>query len=140
MRDHAEWRLRVLTFALAVTVAMVCAIPQVAKASTWDWCYLWSYSPHGTAKISGTTKLVIRRISGVPESTVIGPKTRFVASNRNTRFYYTSRHWDPHRISRNTYFKKYSGNFNLEIVWKWKRNSKGKRYRYIQKLLAWPPD
>jgi hypothetical protein len=93
-------------------------------------------SPKGSASKTGTTKVFFAFAwSGASRGT-------YLASNSHTKFYVTNNTtFRVMRVSRNA-FAKYvrASQSYADFSWKWKKNSKGKRYRYIYRIHAYYAD
>jgi hypothetical protein len=125
---------------LVMTVAICVVFVPAASAATWTgYCYKWT--PHGNAKLKGTTRLVV----DAPDS---GAKTTYIASNSKTRFYFRddTAGWQtgtPRRVTRNKFFALARANrpdgrpeITVTVKWAWKRDAHGKRYRYPQSITG----
>lgn len=122
------WKLGIVVLAVSFILA-VGALP--AYAVHWDGT-LKSISPSGNAPKSGMTKL--KASNGSAENTY----SAFSASNSATKFYIcVGNNETRKRVSRNS-FVKYArqGGSAVWFDWKWKKNSQGKRYRYIYKITS----
>lgn len=126
-------RFAVLTMAACVLVALAAA---PAYAAHFDGM-IYRIAPIGNAPISGTTR--IEAGYGWDTSTI----RRYAASNKATKFYIID-HVDestgqqvPKRVSRNTFVKYVrAGGSAAWFDWRWKRDSKGRKYRYINRITA----
>ena len=119
--------------AAVLLVAMAACLPpcaSLAKAHSSYGC-IDGWTPHGNAPKSGKTKFGLVDWNG--------KTTKFVASNRSSKYYWQGTSGGYSRVSRNRFFKymrKYeSQSPGLAVSkWKWKRNSKKHKYRYAMVL------
>jgi len=122
------WRIVLATLAVSAILG-INVVP--AYAAHTDGM-LTSISPRGNAAKSGKTK--IKAADGTSGTT---PVLTYYAKNNATSFNVALANGGRKHVSRNT-FAKYvqKGGSSVWFDWKWKKDSKGKRYRYIYKITS----
>lgn len=113
--------------ACILMVASLLVFPSAAMAARASG-YARSWSPEGSARLSGTTKFAIRDYT-------TGRSLTCYSSNRRTKYSSTMKTTGGPYVSRNQFVRilKSKGR-SVGIAWEWRKRANGSRYRYITRI------